>query len=311
MDQAEQIRLIRGMGKAAGVFMALAWFGSAGEKALSQMLGINQATARGYLVSLEVIGLCKRSARYNGFELTELGLELTHFERGKSALERGKTALNPLTTTTIESDLLIDSVVVVDPASAGKPRSEDTPEIQAKWEALTAAGIFRNSTTEQLVAMPHVTPEFIRAHAAAYKPKNGNGKGVLILRLLNNEPLPEAEHKQSYSDWEVIAGDVDPRDDCQDDPEPEVMSEAQEVWGMALQALELQIPKAHFESYVRPVTALAMDCGTLTLQAPSSEARAWLDSRIKRTLENILPGITGDDVTVEFTHLSTMDKQPV
>jgi len=78
---------------------------------------------------------------------------------------------------------------------------------------------------------------------------------------------------------------------------------------MALQALELQMPKTQFEAYIRPITAMGFDCGRLTLQAPNSEACSWLDSRIKRTLENILPGITGDDVAVEFTHLSTVENQ--
>ena len=330
MDQAERIRLLRGMGKAAGVFMALAWFGSAGEVAISNMLGINQETARLHLRKLEGLGLCKRNAHFKGYELSETGLEFlgdkrgnSAFDpskRGKSAHERGNSAFDPLTTTTTKLTLSKDIEVVVEaPASAENPRMnaeipriEESPELQAKWEALTAAGIGRNSRTARLVAMDHVTPDFIRAHAAALHGKNGSGKGILILRLENNEPVPEVEPKRSYSDWEVMAGDYkDTQVDCQD-PEPEIpQGQAQDIWRMALQALELQMPKAQFEAYIRPITAMAYECGRLTLQASSGDACAWLDSRIKRTLENILPGITGDDVAVEFTHLSTVENQAV
>jgi len=346
MDQAEQIRLIREIGTAGTVFMVLALSESCGETMCANLLGINQYTARRHLRLLVSLGLCERTGYFSGYKLTELGKELTRafnageadtraFNAGEAdtrafnAGEADTRAFNAdmrafnageaLTTTTTKLTLSKDiEVVEVDPqpalnarVSAQNARVEDRPEIQAKWEALRDAGIFRNSTTEKLVAMEHVTPEFIRAHAAAYKPKNGNGKGILILRLENNEPVPEAEPKQSYSDWQDIAGDCeDTPDDCQD-PEPEEVpqGEAQAIWGMALQALELQMPKTQFEAYIRPITAMGFDCGRLTLQAPNSEACSWLDSRIKRTLENILPGITGDDVAVEFTHLSTVENQ--
>lgn len=326
MDQSEQIRIIREIGSAGTVFMILALSESCGETMCANLLGINQYTARRHLRLLVSLGLCERTGYFSGYKLTELGKELTRaFNAGEAdtrafnADMRAFNAGEALTTTTTKLTLSKDiEVVEVDPqpalnarVSAQNARVEDRPEIQAKWEALRDAGIFRNSTTEKLVAMEHVTPEFIRAHAAAYKPKNGNGKGILILRLENNEPVPEAEPKQSYSDWQDIAGDCeDTPDDCQD-PEPEEVpqGDAQAIWGMALQALELQMPKTQFEAYIRPITAMGFDCGRLTLQAPNSEACSWLDSRIKRTLENILPGITGDDVAVEFTHLSTVENQ--
>jgi len=330
MDQAEQIRIIREMGSASTVFMILALSESCGETMCANLLGINQYTARRHLRLLVSLGLCERTGYFSGYKLTELGMDLTRaFNAGEAdnrafnADMRAFNAGEALTTTTTKLTLSKDIEVVEEapqPALnarviAQNARVVDPPELQAKWEALTAAGIGRNSRTARLVAMEHVTPEFIAAHAAALHGKNGNGKGILILRLENNEPVPEAKPKQSYSDWEVTASDYeDAPEDCQD-PEPEEVPQTQEeakvIWGMALQALELQIPRSQFNTYIKPISAKAYDCGRLILQAPGSEACSWLDSRIKRTLEHMLPGITGNDVTVEFVNLTTTENQTV
>jgi hypothetical protein len=69
-------------------------------------------------------------------------------------------------------------------------------------DALKEAGIGRNKRTDKLLAMEHITPEFIQGHAAALAGKN---KGLLILRLENNEPVPVKDKPLDRSSPEALA----------------------------------------------------------------------------------------------------------
>jgi hypothetical protein len=79
-------------------------------------------------------------------------------------------------------------------------------------------------------------------------------------------------------------------------------SAAQHLWQEARQELLLSMPKALYETYVRLLAVLDYDPdeGTLFLQAGSAQACAWLDERLKRTLERLLIGIHGEPVQVVF-----------
>jgi hypothetical protein len=83
---------------------------------------------------------------------------------------------------------------------------------------------------------------------------------------------------------------------------PEPPGAAQRLWQEARQELQLTMPKALYENNVRPLQALDFDPeqGTLFLQAGSAQACAWLEERLKRTLERLLVGIHGESVQVVF-----------
>jgi len=95
--------------------------------------------------------------------------------------------------------------------------------------------------------------------------------------------------------------DIQPDDDLLQG-EAAAPSAAQHLWQEARQELLLSMPKALYETYVRPLAALDYDPdeGTLFLQAGSAQAYAWLDERLKRTLERLLIGIHGEPVQVVF-----------
>ncbi len=66
--------------------------------------------------------------------------------------------------------------------------------------------------------------------------------------------------------------------------------------------LERSLPKASYESYVRTVAAVDYDPqqGQLFLEAANGESCAWLDRHLKRILERLMVGITGEAVEVVF-----------
>lgn len=79
-------------------------------------------------------------------------------------------------------------------------------------------------------------------------------------------------------------------------------SESQRLWGAARDELERSLPKASFESYVRPVAAVDYDPqqGQLFLEAADGQSCVWLDRHLKRILERLMVGITGEAVEVVF-----------
>ena len=83
---------------------------------------------------------------------------------------------------------------------------------------------------------------------------------------------------------------------------PAPPSKSARLWRQARDELERSLPKASYESYVRPLAAVDYDAeeGQLFLEAPDGQSCAWLDSHLKRILERLMVGITGETVRVVF-----------
>lgn len=90
----------------------------------------------------------------------------------------------PTTTTLLTNQSLKDEVVV-----AGRKNSDSDEEaaFDANMEVCKELGIGDPSASE-ISNMPHVTPEFIRAHVQNLK--KGETRGLAIVRIRNNE-LPD------------------------------------------------------------------------------------------------------------------------
>jgi len=112
----------------------------------------------------------------------------------------------------------------------------------------------------------------------------------------------QAELDEIQPDNDLLQGEGCAAGGLREVGEAAAPSAAQRLWQEARQELQLTMPKALYEDYVRPLAALDYDPdeGTLFLQAGSSQACAWLDERLKRTLERLLIGIHGEAVQVVF-----------
>ncbi|GAB4577529.1 MAG: hypothetical protein Fur0022_02600 [Anaerolineales bacterium] len=72
------------------------------------------------------------------------------------------------------------------------------------------------------------------------------------------------------------------------------------AWQAALGQLQMEIPKATFDTWVRDTRFLAYDDRVLTLGFHNSYARDWVESRLSSTLRRILMGILGYEVELRF-----------
>ena len=78
------------------------------------------------------------------------------------------------------------------------------------------------------------------------------------------------------------------------------MLNLEEIWGQVLNRLQLDMPKASYETWARDTQALSLEKNVLTVCARNAYARDWLGSRMTAIIQNILKGILDHTVSVRF-----------
>jgi hypothetical protein len=78
------------------------------------------------------------------------------------------------------------------------------------------------------------------------------------------------------------------------------MLNLEEIWGQVLHQLQLDMPKASFETWARDTQTLSLEKNVLTVRARNAYARDWLESRMTAIVQNILKGILDQPVSVRF-----------
>jgi hypothetical protein len=75
---------------------------------------------------------------------------------------------------------------------------------------------------------------------------------------------------------------------------------AEQAWQSVLGQLQLEMPKASFDTWVRDTKPVSYQDGTLTIGVRNAYARDWLESRLASMISRLLTGILGTGATVEF-----------
>jgi len=78
------------------------------------------------------------------------------------------------------------------------------------------------------------------------------------------------------------------------------MLNLEEIWGQVLHQLQLDMPKASYETWAKDTQAHSLEKNVLTVCARNAYARDWLESRMTTIIQNILKGILDHPVTVRF-----------
>ena len=74
----------------------------------------------------------------------------------------------------------------------------------------------------------------------------------------------------------------------------------EQAWLSALGQLQLEMPRATFDTWVKDTAFVSFDAGVFTVRAPGEAAREWLESRLTSTLEHLLLGITNQEAALRF-----------
>lgn len=72
------------------------------------------------------------------------------------------------------------------------------------------------------------------------------------------------------------------------------------AWQMALGQLQMDMPKAAFETWVRDTSFVSFEEGVFTVGTPNAYGREWLASRLTSTVIRMLTGILNQQVEVQF-----------
>ena len=74
----------------------------------------------------------------------------------------------------------------------------------------------------------------------------------------------------------------------------------EQAWQSALGQLQMEMPKASFDTWVRDTRLVSYDDGLFTIGVRNEYARDWLESRLSSTATRLLMGIMNRTVDVSF-----------
>lgn len=74
----------------------------------------------------------------------------------------------------------------------------------------------------------------------------------------------------------------------------------EQAWQSVLGQLQMEMPRASFDTWVRDTKPLSYRDGTLTIGVRNAYARDWLESRLASTVSRLLVGIVNASVAVNF-----------
>ena len=75
---------------------------------------------------------------------------------------------------------------------------------------------------------------------------------------------------------------------------------AEQAWQSVLAQLQMEMPRASFDTWVRDTRPVAYDNGVITVGVRNAYARDWLESRLASSVNRLLIGILNSNVTVDF-----------
>jgi chromosomal replication initiator protein len=76
--------------------------------------------------------------------------------------------------------------------------------------------------------------------------------------------------------------------------------QAEQAWQSVLGQLQMEMPRASFDTWVRDTRPLSYDKGVLTIGVRNAYARDWLENRLTSTVSSLLDGVMESNVAVNF-----------
>src|SRR3989304_6197592 len=83
-------------------------------------------------------------------------------------------------------------------------------------------------------------------------------------------------------------------------PHDGAIMNAEQAWQSVLGQLQMEMPRASFDTWVRNTRPVSYQNGTLIIGVHNAYARDWLESRLASTVSRLLVGIMDASVAVSF-----------
>jgi hypothetical protein len=75
---------------------------------------------------------------------------------------------------------------------------------------------------------------------------------------------------------------------------------AEQAWQSVLGQLQMEMPRASFDTWVRDTRAISIEDGVMTISTRNRYACDWLESRLQSTVQRLLVGILNQSISVQF-----------
>lgn len=82
---------------------------------------------------------------------------------------------------------------------------------------------------------------------------------------------------------------------------------AEQAWQSVLAQLQMEMPRASFDTWVRDTRPLRFENGLMTVGVRNAYARDWLESRLSSTVNQMLCRITASNIAVHFVVAQAQD----
>ncbi len=115
-------------------------------------------------------------------------------------------------------------------------------------------------------------------------------------------PVPPEDENQEPDDDALGVDPVEPDESVHTilGSSPGSRMDAEQAWQSALGQLQMEMPKASFDAWVRDTRLVTYDDGLFTIEVRNAYARDWLESRLSSTVTRLLMGIANRTVDVAF-----------
>lgn len=212
------------------------------------------------------------------------------------------------------------------PAVSGNGKNGDPQRISANKTVLREIGVGLNRRSLALCELAHVTPAYLRAHAAQLHFEKRFSAALLITIVEAADPAPEMranghpvvcdcpECQRDY--WRNFNQEYsgNPPDD-EEIPEDATADSSifrqvfqgstktpADLWERIVETLRLEMPKAAFDINIDPTFPWFYDptAGRIQIAAPDDQVRAWLQDRLRATVERMAAGIANRQIEIEF-----------
>ncbi|MHB8776666.1 MAG: DnaA N-terminal domain-containing protein [Anaerolineales bacterium] len=81
------------------------------------------------------------------------------------------------------------------------------------------------------------------------------------------------------------------------------------AWQSVKGQLQMEMPRASFETWARDTEALSLEDGVMTIAARNAYTCDWLESRLTSTVQQLLIGILNQSVSVQFVVRDSVDEE--
>ena len=82
--------------------------------------------------------------------------------------------------------------------------------------------------------------------------------------------------------------------------EPEPLTPQAQIWQTVLQELEVHLPKATYDAWLRDTVVVSATEDEYEIGLPNAQAKDWIENRLVHTVKRTLASILGHSVAIRF-----------